>query len=157
MERVCRPLFRHLVLHQPEAAAFAVRRWLEALCRGFVPRVRGHDNVPSIFDKTLITLHERVKKNVMDDLRSFREERLPVGYSGVFLDAQLDITTVAGEENITFTVSDVRKGSSDVTRVMLATRTFPGSHTAEDIRPWIESVRRFCCFTVYLLLDCFEF
>ena len=45
-KRVCRPPFRHLVLHQPEAAAYALRRWLQALCRRFVPRVRGHDNVP---------------------------------------------------------------------------------------------------------------
>ena len=37
--------------------------------------------------KTLTTLYDRVKKNVMDDLRSFREERLAVGYSGAFLGA----------------------------------------------------------------------
>ena len=112
----------------------------------------------SIFDKTLTTLHDRAKKNVMDDLRSFREECLAVGYSGAFLGAQLDLTiTAAGEEYITFTVSYVRKGSSDVTRVKLATQAFPGTHTAEDIRPWLETVRRFCCFTVYLLFDFFNF
>ena len=48
--------------------------------------------------KTLTTLHDRVKKNVMDDLRSLREECLVVGYSGAFLGAQLDLTTAAGEE-----------------------------------------------------------
>ena len=61
----------------------------------------------STFDKTLTTLHDRVKKNVVDDLRSFREECLAVGYSGAFLNAQLDLTTAAGEEYTTFTVSYV--------------------------------------------------
>ena len=87
----------------------------------------------STFDKTLTTLHDRVKKNVMDDLRSFREECLAVGYPGAFLGAQLDLPTAAGEEYITFTVSYVRKGGSDVTRVALAARAFPSTHTAEDI------------------------
>ena len=109
----------------------------------------------STFDMALNTFHDRVKKNVMDDLRSFREKRLAVGDSGASLGAQLDLTTAAGEEYITFTVSYVRKGSSVVTRVALATRAFPGTHTAEDIRPWIEAVRRFCCFAVYLELYCF--
>ena len=111
----------------------------------------------STFDKILTTLHDRVKKNVMDKLRSFREGCLAVGYSGTFLGAQLDLTTAAGEECITFIVSYVRKGSSDVTRVEVAIRAFPGTHTDEDIRPWIEAVGRFFCFTVYLLFDCFEF
>ena len=40
-----RPPLRHLVLHQPKAAANAVRRWLQAL-RGYsVPQVRGQHNV----------------------------------------------------------------------------------------------------------------
>ena len=111
------------------------------------------------FDKTLTTLHDRMKQNVMDDLRSFHEECLAVGYLGAFLlGAQLDLTTAAGEEYITLTVSHVPKGSSDVTRVALATRGFPGTHTAEDIRPWIEAVRCFfCCFTVCFLFNCFIF
>ena len=44
------------------------------------------------------TLCDGVKKNVLDDLRSFREESLAVGYSGAFPGAQLDLTTAAGEE-----------------------------------------------------------
>ena len=89
----------------------------------------------------------------MDDLRSFREQCLAVEYLGAFLGVQLDLTTAASEEYITLTVSYVPKGSIDVTRVALATRAFPGTHTAEDIRPWIEAVRRFlllfhCLFLV---------
>ena len=82
------------------------------------------------FNSVLGTLYDRAKKNVLDDLRSSREECLAVGYSGDFLGTQLDLTTAAGEEYITFSVSYVKKGSSDVTRVALATRAFPGTRAA---------------------------
>ena len=52
------------------------------------------------FNSVLGTLYERMKKNVLDDLRSFREECLAAGDSGAFLGAQLDLTTAAGEEYI---------------------------------------------------------
>ncbi|CAB1106218.1 unnamed protein product [Ectocarpus sp. CCAP 1310/34] len=92
------------------------------------------------FNKLLDTLHDRMKQAVVDDLRSVREECLGMGYGGAFLGAQLDLTTVAGEEYITFAVSYVKKGDTDVSRVSLATRAFPGSHTADDIKPWIEAL-----------------
>ena len=60
------------------------------------------------FNSVLSTLYDWVKKNVLDDLRSFREECLAVRYSGAFLGVQLDLTTAAGEEYITFSVSNVR-------------------------------------------------
>lgn len=97
----------------------------------------------STFDKTLDTLYERVKTNVQNDLRSLREECESLGYSGGFLGAQLDLTTVASEEYITFSVSYVKKGCTNVSRVALATRAFPGTHTSDDIRPWIEAVSFF--------------
>ena len=109
------------------------------------------------FNSVLGTLYDRVKKNVLDDLRSFREECLAVGYSGAFLGAQLDLTTAAGEEYITFSVSYVKKVSSDVSRVALATRTFPGTHAADDIKPWIENVRRLLSWYVFCLFFCFIF
>ena len=62
------------------------------------------------FNSVLGTLYDRVKKNVLDDLRAFREECLAVGYSGAFLGAQLVLTTAAGVEYITFSVSYVKKG-----------------------------------------------
>ena len=107
------------------------------------------------FNSILGTLLDTVKKNVMDDLRSFREGCLAVGYSGAFLGAQLDVTTAAGEEYIAFSVSYVRKGSSDVTRVALATQAFPGTHSAADIRPWIEAVRRFLIVEYQVLIVLF--
>ena len=106
------------------------------------------------FNTILVTRYDRVKKNVVDDLRSFREECLTVGYWRAVLGAQLDLTTAAREKYITFSMSYVRKGSNDVTRVALATRAFPGTHTTDDIRSWIEAVRRlfshYC--SVYFLL-----
>ena len=65
-----------------------------------------------------------------------------MGYSGAFLGAQVDLTTAAGEEYITFSVSYVKKGNSDVSRVALAARACPGTRAADDVKPWIENVRR---------------
>ena len=80
-----------------------------------------------------------------------------MGYSGAFLGAQLDLTTAAGEEYITFSVSYVKKGSSDVSRVALATRAFPGTHAADDIKLWIENVRRLLSSYVFWLYFLFRF
>eukprot|EP00752_Nemacystus_decipiens_P004552 g4156.t1 len=97
---------------------------------------------PSTFNKLLDTLYDRMKQGVMDDLRLLREECLGMGYGGAFLGAQLDRATavVPGEDYITFTVSYVKKGGTGVTRVALGTRAFPSSHTADDIKPWIEAL-----------------
>ena len=81
-----------------------------------------------------------VKKNVLDDMRSFREECLAVGYSGAFLGAQLDLTTAASEEYITFSVSYVKKGSNDVSPVALATRAFPGTHAGFQRSPTLSVI-----------------
>ena len=65
-----------------------------------------------------------------------------MGYSGACIGAQLNLTSAASEKHITFSVSYILEGSSGVTRVALATRAFPGTHTAGDIMPWIEEVKR---------------
>ena len=103
------------------------------------------------FNSVLGTLYDRVKKNVLDDLRSFREECLAVGYSGAFLGAQLDLTTAAGEEYITLRASYVKKSSSDVSRVALATRAFLGTHAADDMDRKCEA----SAFLVHILDDFF--
>ena len=121
---------------RPEQMRFGVgfQLFVGALAPEYVHTTMAKDTVNSV----LGTLYDRVKKNVLDDLRSC----LAVGDSGAFLGAQLDLTTAAGEEYITFSVSYVKKGSSAVSRVALATRAFPGTHVADDIKPWIENVRR---------------
>ena len=108
------------------------------------------------FDKYLDTLHDRVKATAVDELRALREGCLAVGYSGAFLGAQLDLMTAAGEEYITFSVSYVREGGSEVSRLALATRAFPGTHTAEAVRRlfWSLLVWPFCVGPVQLTFSC---
>ena len=79
----------------------------------------------STFVKTLDTLYERVKRNVLKDLRSVRDECESLGYSGGFLGAQLDLTTVAGEEYITFSVSYVKEGARMLAASRLRHERFP--------------------------------
>ena len=54
-------------------------------------------------------------------------------------------------------MSYVKKGSSDVSRVALATRAFPGTHAADGIKPWIENVRRLLSYYVFWLFFLFHF
>lgn len=103
--------------------------FLGALRPEYVERTMSNDT----FYKNLDTLYGRVKIIVVDDLRTLREDCVGMGYSGASLGAQLDLTTVAGEEYITFAVSYVKKGTTDVTCVALGCRAFPGTHTADDI------------------------
>ena len=118
-----------------------------------------HTTMPKeTFSSGLGTLCDRVKKNVMDDLRSFREECLAMGYWGAFHGAQLDLTTAAGEEYTIFSVSYVNEGGSDVSRVGLTTRAFPGTHASDGIKPWMENVRRLLSLYVFwLFFVCFIF
>ena len=124
---------------RPEQMRFddGFQRFVGALAPEYVHTTMAKDT----FNSVLGTLYDRVEKNVLDDLHSFREECLAVGYSGAFLGAQLNLATAAGE-CIAFSVSYVNKGSSDVSRFALATRAFPGTHAADDMKPWIENVRR---------------
>lgn len=52
------------------------------------------------FNSVLDNLHDRVNKNMMDDLRSFREGCLAVAYSGAFLGAQLDLTNECSRRGV---------------------------------------------------------
>ena len=90
------------------------------------------------FNSILSTVYTETCDEVKKGLRLQRESCVKVGYLGPFLGAQLDLTTVANEEYITFSVSYIAEGETEITRVGLATRAFPGSHTAADIEPWIE-------------------
>eukprot|EP00904_Undaria_pinnatifida_P000882 jgi/Undpi1/10795/HiC_scaffold_29.g13243.m1 len=51
---------------------------------------------------------------------------------------RLDLTTVPNEEYITFSVSHIAEGETEITRVGLATRACPGSYTTADIETWIK-------------------
>jgi len=95
----------------------------------------------STYDKLLLGLFTDVRQKVLAEIREQRESCLSVGYEGPFVAGQMDMTTVAGEEYITFTVSYIPPGGASLHRIALATRAFPGSHTATDVEYWLEQVR----------------
>ena len=51
---------------------------------------------------------------------------------------QVDLTTVAGAEYITFSASYIPPGEATIKRIGRATRAFPGSHTANDVQYWLK-------------------
>lgn len=103
------------------------------LCPGYVETTLSENT----FNKILADLHCEVTAEVKRKLRLHRESCLKLGYVRPFLGARLDLTTVGSDEYITFSVSYVAEGATEITRVGLATRAFPGAHTAGDIEPWI--------------------
>lgn len=116
-----------------------------ALCPDYVDTAMSNATFNSILANIYTETCDEVKKR----LRLHRESCSKLGYLGAFLGAQLDLTTVANEEYITFSVSYVAEGDTEITRVGLATRAFPGSHTAADIEPWIENVSLCILFVVF--------
>ena len=94
----------------------------------------------STFNKILSNIYTETCGKVKQGLPTQRESCQKLGYDGPFLAAQLDLTTVANEGYITFSVSYIAQGETVITRVDLVTRAFPGSHTAADIEPWVEQV-----------------
>ena len=84
------------------------------------------------FNSILSDVYTEVCDAVKENLKQHRQSCMDLGYHGPFFGAQLDLTTVANEEYIT--------------RVGLATRAFPGTHTASDIEPWIEKASCASCF-----------
>lgn len=92
------------------------------------------------FDLILTSVYTELVGYVMEEIRLHRQSSLDLGYGGPFIGAQLDLTTVANVEYITFSVSYVPLNTAEITRVGLATRAFSGTHTAEDIARWVEEV-----------------
>ena len=98
------------------------------------------------FNSILSDVYTEVSDAVKENLKQHRQSCMDLGYHGPFLGAQLDLTTVANEEYITFSVSYIAEGDATITRVGLETRAFPGTHTASDIEPWIEKATCASCF-----------
>ena len=78
------------------------------------------------FNSILPDVYTEVCDAVKENLKQHRQSCMDLGYYGPFLGAQLDLTTVANEEYITFSVSYIAEGDATITRVGLATRAFPG-------------------------------
>jgi hypothetical protein len=92
------------------------------------------------YNKYLINLYIEVQNAMLTEIGVHRDACRALGYHGPFLGGQVDLTTVAGEEYITFSASYIPAGEENIRRVGLATRAFPGSHTAVDVEYWIEKV-----------------
>ena len=98
------------------------------------------------FNSILSDVYTEVCDAVKENIKQHRQSCMDLGYHGPFLGAQLDLTTVANEDYITFSVSYIAEGDATITRVSLATRAFPGTQTASDIEPWIEKASCASCF-----------
>ena len=72
------------------------------------------------FDSILSGIYTETCDEVKRGLRLHRESCKKLGYFGPFLGAQLDLTTVANEEYITFSASYIAEGDTLITRVGLA-------------------------------------
>ena len=69
------------------------------------------------------------------EIHEHRDSCLALGYRGPFLSGQvINLTTVSGAEYITFLASYIPPGEKTIKRIGLATRAFPGSHTANDVQ-----------------------
>ncbi|CAM9766237.1 unnamed protein product, partial [Ascophyllum nodosum] len=64
------------------------------------------------FDSILSGIHAETCDEVKRGLRLHRESCMKLGYFGPFLGAQLDLTTVANEEYITFSASYIAEGDT---------------------------------------------
>ena len=74
------------------------------------------------FDSILSGIHAETCDEVKRGLRLHRESCMKLGYFGPFLGAQLDLTTVANEEYITFSASYIAEGDTLITCVGLASQ-----------------------------------
>ena len=92
------------------------------------------------YNKYLINLYIEVQNAMLTEIGVHRDVCRALGYHGPFLGGQVDLTTVT-EEYIIFSASYIPPGEENIRRVGLATRAFPGSHTAVDVECWIEKVR----------------
>ena len=122
------------------------------LCPEYVETTMSTETSNSILSTVYTETCDGVKKG----LRLQRESCVKVRYLGPFLGAQLDLTTVPNEEYITFSVSHIAEGETEITRVGLATRACPGSYTTADIETWIKkaSVNNLKSFHLYIFICC---
>ncbi|CAM9381352.1 unnamed protein product, partial [Pylaiella littoralis] len=77
-----------------------------------------------------------------DDGRGSREARTTRGAILHGSSDQKDGKPAAGSRSIfcTLTVSFIPRGHTEMERLTLTTKAFPGTHTASDVDPWIREV-----------------
>ncbi|CAM9627602.1 unnamed protein product, partial [Choristocarpus tenellus] len=81
-----------------------------------------------------------VKASAMQALKEHLDLCKTLGWNGPICSLQLDSITVSNTKFITFTASFIPSDWRKMQRLALCTRAFPGTHTAEDLKIWIEEV-----------------
>ena len=92
------------------------------------------------YDNILLNLYGEVRETLLAEIHEHRDSCLAFGYEGPLISEQVDLTTVAGAEYITFSASYIPPGEATIKRIGLATRAFPDSHTANDVQCWLKKV-----------------
>lgn len=95
----------------------------------------------STMEDILDALAADVRANLMTMLKDHIESCKELGWGGPFFGVQSDLTSTHGIEFCTLTVSFIPRGHTEMERLTLTTKAFPGTHTASDVDPWIRKVR----------------
>ncbi|CAM9297061.1 unnamed protein product [Pylaiella littoralis] len=91
-------------------------------------------------ERILEALAADVRVNLIAKLKDHIFSCQQLGRGGPYFGVQSDLTSTHGTEFCTLTVSFVPKGSTELERLTLTTKAFPGTHTASDVEPWVRGV-----------------
>ena len=99
------------------------------------------------YNKYLINLYIKVQNAMLTEIGVQRDACRALGYHGPFLGGQVDLTTVAGEEYITFSESYIPPSEEKIRRVGLATRAF---HEWEQV--YMYTYVPLMCFLLFIFI-----
>lgn len=94
----------------------------------------------STLSNILDALAADVRANLITKLKDHVDSCKKLGWGGPFFGVQSDLTSTHGTEFCTLTVSFIPRGHTEMERLTLTTKAFPGTHTASDVDPWIREV-----------------
>ncbi|CAN0351513.1 unnamed protein product [Pylaiella littoralis] len=94
----------------------------------------------STLSNILDALAADVRANLITTLKDHVDSCKKLGWGGPFFGVQSDLTSTHGTEFCTLTVSFIPRGHTEMERLTLTTKAFPGTHTASDVDPWIREV-----------------
>ncbi|CAN0223010.1 unnamed protein product [Pylaiella littoralis] len=89
----------------------------------------------STMENILDALAGDVRTNLITKLKDYIVSCKELGWGGPFFGLQSDLTSTQGIEFCTLTVSFIPKGNTEMERLTLTTKAFPGTHTASDVDP----------------------
>lgn len=101
-------------------------------------------------DRHLDALFMEVKTAITVKLQEHVTSVRKMGWYGPCVSAQVDLTTANNVEYATMSLSWVPQDWSEMERVTVCTKAFPGRHTQEELEPWLRKVS-FTFFYFYFL------